>query len=90
MSSRTLMSALRGAFLISALAAVLFPLTWVTLASFKTPQQLNDPSLIVFQPSLINWSYVFEAGILQAAGRSAFVAGITVLISAIVGSLPPT
>lgn len=86
MSTRSVFGAVRAIFLLSALVAVLFPLGWVALASLKTPPQLNDPSLILFEPSLINWTYVVEAGILQAAGRSAFVAGTTVLISAIVGS----
>lgn len=79
-------SGVRGLFLLTALVVVLFPLAWVSLASFKTPAQLNDPSLVVFTPSLINWQYVIEGGILQAAGRSALVAGIVVLISAIAGS----
>ena len=80
------MSAARGLFLLTALTVVLFPLGWVALASFKTPSQLNDPSLILFEPSLLNWSFVVEAGILAAAGRSALVAGITVAVSAVVGS----
>ena len=80
------MSMVRGLFLLTALVVVAFPLVWVTLASFKTPVQLNDPTLILFSPSLMNWEYVLEAGILSAAGRSAFVAGATVTISPIVGS----
>jgi ABC-type glycerol-3-phosphate transport system permease component len=81
-----MMRGVRGIFLITALVVVGFPLVWVTLASFKTPAQLNDPSLIMFSPSLTNWAYVVEEGILQAAGRSALVAFITVAISAIAGS----
>lgn len=86
MTTRKMMSAARGLFLLTALIVVLFPLGWVALASFKTPTQLNDPSLVFFEPSLLNWSFVIEAGILAAAGRSALVAGITVAISAVVGS----
>lgn len=86
MTKAQAMSMVRGLFLLSALVVVAFPLVWVTLASFKTPVQLNDPTLILFSPSLVNWNYVLEAGILSAAGRSAFVAGVTVTISAIVGS----
>ena len=80
------MRTVRALFLFTALATVLFPLVWVALASFKTPPQLNDPSLFLFEPSLINWTFVIEAGILQAAGRSAIVAVSTVSISAVVGS----
>lgn len=76
----------RGIFLATALVIVLFPLVWVTLASFKTPQQLNDPSLLFFLPSLDNWRFILDGGILEAAGRSAFVAGVTVGVSAIAGS----
>ena len=79
-------SAARGIFLLTALVVVAFPLVWVALASFKTPQQLNDPSIVLFAPTMMNWEYVFESGILAAAGRSAFVASVTVSISAIVGS----
>jgi len=86
MTKAQAMSMVRGLFLLTALVVVAFPLVWVTLASFKTPVQLNDPSLILFSPSLVNWNFVIEAGILSAAGRSAFVAGVTVTISAIVGS----
>lgn len=86
MNTRRLMTAVRSMFLLSALAVVLFPLVWVSLASFKTPPQLNDPSLFLFEPSLVNWAYVIEAGILQAAGRSALVATTTVAVSAVVGS----
>lgn len=86
MTKTRVMGVFRGVFLLSALVAVLFPLVWVSLASFKTPAQLNDPSLILFTPSLVNWEFVVQAGILQSAGRSALVAFITVAISAIVGS----
>lgn len=84
--NRRIMEGVRGLFLLTAAAVVLFPLIWVTLASFKSPQQLNDPSLLVFSPSFENWAFVLEEGILQAAGRSALVAGVTVTISAIAGS----
>jgi ABC-type glycerol-3-phosphate transport system permease component len=66
MTKAQAMSMVRGLFLLSALVVVAFPLVWVTLASFKTPVQLNDPTLILFSPSLVNWSYVLEAGILAA------------------------
>ena len=84
--NRRIVEGVRGLFLLTAAAVVLFPLIWVTLASFKSPQQLNDPSLLLFSPSLENWAFVLEEGILQAAGRSALVAGVTVTISAIAGS----
>ena len=84
--NRRIVEGVRGLFLLTAAAVVLFPLIWVTLASFKTPQQLNDPSLLLFSPSFENWAFVLEEGILQAAGRSALVAGVTVTISAIAGS----
>lgn len=86
MTAGRALSALRGIFLLSALIVVLFPLVWVASASFKTPAQLNDPSLVLFSPSLANWEFVFQSGILEAAGRSALVATITVAISAVVGS----
>lgn len=83
---KRLFNSLRGLLLLTALASVLFPLVWVTLASFKTPSQLNDPSLLFFDPNLENWLYVIDRGILDAALRSAMVATITVIISAIAGS----
>lgn len=86
MVKQKLATSLRVIFLLSAVVTVLFPLVWIALASFKTAPQLNDPSLLFFEPSLVNWRFVLEAGILQAAGRSALVAAVTVGISAVVGS----
>jgi len=83
---KKLFNSLRGLLLLTALVSVLFPLVWVTLASFKTPSQLNDPSLLFFDPNFENWLYVIDRGILDAALRSATVATITVIISAIAGS----
>jgi ABC-type glycerol-3-phosphate transport system permease component len=46
MTKAQAMSMVRGLFLLTALIVVAFPLVWVSLASFKTPVQLNDPTLI--------------------------------------------
>lgn len=86
MNKRTLFTSLRGIFLLIAVLTVIFPLLWITLASFKSPSQLNDPSLLLFSPNLENWLYVIDRGILEAASRSALVATITVIVSAIAGS----
>ena len=67
--------------------AVLFPVVWIALASVKTPEQLNDPFLLSFTPTLASWRNVLSSGILEAAGRSAIVALITVGISTVVGSM---
>lgn len=66
---------------------VAFPLLWIALASFKTSRQMNDPLLLVFEPTLANWENVLSSGILAAAGRSAITASITVAISVVVGSM---
>jgi len=74
-------------FLWVAGALVFLPFLWVLLGSFKTGQQLNDPTLITFNPNLANWRDVISSGILQAAGRSALVGVITVGISVVIGSM---
>lgn len=75
------------ALLFVAGALVFLPFLWVLLGSFKTGQQLNNPTLITFRPNLANWRDVISSGILQAAGRSAFVGVITVGISVVIGSM---
>lgn len=71
----------------AAVFVVLMPFVWVILGSFKTGAQLNDPALLVFTPTLDNWREVLDSGILQAAGRSAFVGVTTVAMSVLVGSM---
>lgn len=71
----------------AAVFIVLMPFVWVILGSFKTGAQLNDPALLVFTPTLDNWREVLDSGILQAAGRSAFVGVTTVAMSVLVGSM---
>jgi ABC-type glycerol-3-phosphate transport system permease component len=79
--------AVRILLLSTAAVVVAFPILWVALASFKSPAQLNDPGLILFLPNLENWARVLEGGILNAAGRSAFVAAVTVAFSVVAGSM---
>ena len=78
---------LRLAVLTAAFLFVLFPITWVALASFKTPEQMSEPFLIAFSPSLTNWRNVLDSGVFAAAGRSAVVGIVTVAISLVVGSM---
>ena len=80
-------SVARALLLWVAALTVTLPLLWVALASVKSPAQLNDPGLVLFVPNLDNWARVFEAGILEAAGRSAMVAAVTVAISVVAGSM---
>ena len=77
----------RIALLWAAAIFVLFPLVWITLASLKTPAQLNDPELVFFTPTFESWQAVLDSGILDAAGRSAIVGLTTVAISVVVGSM---
>lgn len=78
---------LRITLLTATLVFVLFPLVWVALASFKNPEQMSQPFLLIFAPTLQNWQSVLDSGILQAAGRSAIVAVSTVAVSLVVGSM---
>jgi ABC-type glycerol-3-phosphate transport system permease component len=82
-----LWSVARALLLWVAALAVALPLLWVAVASFKSPAQLNDPGLLLFAPNLDNWARVLEAGVLDAAGRSAMVAAVTVAISVVAGSM---
>ena len=73
--------------LIAAGLVVLMPFLWVVLGSLKTDQQLNDPTLLFFKPTLTNWKVVLDSGILGAAGRSVIVGVVTVGLSVLVGSM---
>ena len=78
---------LRVALLTATFVFVLFPIVWVALASFKTPQQMSEPFLVAFRPTLENWQSVLDSGILAAAGRSLIVGVVTVGVSLVVGSM---
>jgi len=83
----TALAVCRVALLWAAGVTVLFPVVWIALASVKTPEQLSDPFLLSFTPTLDSWRNVLTSGILAAAGRSAIVAIVTVGISVVVGSM---
>jgi ABC-type glycerol-3-phosphate transport system permease component len=87
MRSSLALTICRVALLWAAGISVLFPIAWIALASFKNPEQLNDPFLVSFTPTLDAWRNVLSSGILAAAGRSAVVALVTVGISIVVGGM---
>lgn len=86
MKQPVVMTTLRSAFLWVCVAAVLFPLLWVLMASFKTASQLNDPTLMFFTPTLDNWARILDSEIIPSAGRSFLVALVAVSISLVVGA----
>ncbi len=67
--------------------SVFLPFFWLTLGSFKTGAQLNNPALIFFSPTLDNWKEVLSSGVLESAWRSAVVGLVTVVFSIIIGSM---
>lgn len=67
--------------------SVFLPFFWLTLGSFKTGAQLNNPALIFFSPTLDNWKEVLSSGVLESAWRSAVVGLVTVSFSIIIGSM---
>lgn len=77
----------RTLLLIAAVLVVVLPLGWIALASFKSPQQINDPGLLIFTPTVENWVSVTESGILGPVYRSLVVAVTTVAISIVAGSM---
>lgn len=77
---------LGGALVLAAVLSVVTPLLWLVAASLKSPAQLNQPLLVFFGPTFQNWRDVVDSGILGAAGRSALVGIVTVLISLVAGS----
>lgn len=77
---------LGNALVLAAVVGVLTPLLWLVAASLKSPAQLNQPLLVLFDPTLENWRDVVSSGIFGAAGRSALVGAITVAISLVTGS----
>lgn len=87
MRDSTVLTVCRIALLWAAVITVLFPVVWIAVASVKTPQQLNDPFLLWFSPSMDAWRNVLSSDVLAAAGRSAMVALVTVGISVVVGSM---
>jgi ABC-type glycerol-3-phosphate transport system permease component len=66
---------------------VAFPYVWVVLASFKSPEALNDPSSLGFTPTLDNWRSVIDGGVLDSAVTSVVVGVVTVAIAVVVGTL---
>ena len=46
--------------------SVFLPFFWLTLGSFKTGAQLNNPALIFFSPTLDNWKEVLTSGVLES------------------------
>ncbi len=87
MSKISALPVARVALIWTAAIFVLFPIVWITLASFKVPADLNEPFKLLFAPSFDSWNNVLQSGILGAAGRSAIVALVTVGISVVVGSM---
>jgi ABC-type glycerol-3-phosphate transport system permease component len=87
MSSPRAFNAGRVALLILAVLVVALPLGWITLASFKSPSQINDPGLMLFSPTTDNWSQVVNSGIVSAVSRSALVALVSVSVSIVVGCM---
>jgi len=67
--------------------SVFLPFFWLTLGSFKTGAQLNNPTLLLFSPTLENWKEVLSSGVLDSAWRSAIVGLVTVSFSIIIGSM---
>ena len=67
--------------------SVFLPFFWLTLGSFKTGAQLNNPTLLLFSPTLENWKEVLSSGVLESAWRSAIVGLVTVSFSIIIGSM---
>lgn len=78
---------LRRVVVAIAAVVVLGPFVWVLLASFKTPDALNDPGDVAFSPTTANWDSVLHGGVLPAAWRSLQVGVVTVALSLLVGSM---
>jgi ABC-type glycerol-3-phosphate transport system permease component len=83
----TAFDATRVVFLTLAVIVVALPMLWVTLASFKTPAELNDPGVLLFTPTLSNWADVLSSDLFASAGRSMLVGVVTVTIAVVVGSM---
>lgn len=67
--------------------SVFLPFFWLTLGSFKTGAQLNNPGLLLFTPTFENWKEVLSSGVIESASRSAIVGFITVTFSIVIGSM---
>ena len=67
--------------------SVFLPFFWLSLGSFKTGAQLNNPALLLFKPTLENWKEVLRSGVLESAYRSATVGLATVSLSVVIGSM---
>jgi ABC-type glycerol-3-phosphate transport system permease component len=76
----------RGFVLLVALA-VAFPYGWVLLASFKSPEALNDPSRLSFTPTLENWRHAIDGGVVDSALTSVTVGLVAVVIAVFAGTL---
>ncbi len=70
----------------AAVFATVAPMVWLTASSLKSPSQLNEPLLLLFDPNLENWRRVLSSDVPSAAFRSVVVGLSTVLISLVAGS----
>lgn len=80
------MKAVRRIVLPLAITIIAFPYLWVVLASLKSPVALNDPSVLLFTPTLDNWREVLRVGILRNAVTSLTIATSTVVLGLIAGT----
>jgi multiple sugar transport system permease protein len=77
----------RGAWALTVVGAVLglatvFPLAWMVVGSFKTPEEVNSPDLIPQTLTLENYAYVFsEVPFARYLFNSFFVAAAVTLLA---------
>lgn len=72
--------------ILAAVTAIAVPYGWVVLSSLKGPADLTDPTRLVFDPTMENWSRVIGGGVFQSAGLSAVVGLATVALSILAGT----
>ncbi|MDQ7030997.1 MAG: hypothetical protein Q9O62_15130 [Ardenticatenia bacterium] len=72
--------------LLLALAAVAFPYLWTLLTSFKPPNILSRPEVILFAPTLIHWQDVLGSDFPRYLANSIIVSLVTVAIALSTGT----
>jgi multiple sugar transport system permease protein len=86
---RNLLQALRYSAAVTALIFFLFPILWITLTAFKTPDEhLSSPPIwLPHDPNWLYFEHVIETGGLKVLKNSFIIAGTATLLSLLIGSL---
>ncbi len=86
---RSLSQSLRYVAVITALIFFLFPIVWIILTAFKTPDEhlASPPVWFPQNPNLLHFTHIIETGGLKILKNSFIIAGAATVLAVLIGSL---